>query len=255
MSTASRQVVDILGVDVDTDTLDDLHAAIRDAITQKRRVTFLNVNVHALNLACDRPSFRAILNRADKVFCDGKGVQYAARYLGHVLPARITYADWIWQLAEFAVNHNFSFYFLGGREGVAAEAAHCLRARWPTLRIRDCHHGYFDKAVDSQANQEVVAAINQADPDILIVAFGMPLQEEWLHANRTALTTRVALTGGAVFDYVSGNLRRGPAWMTQHGWEWLARLLIEPGRLWRRYLLGNPLFVARILRQRWANRK
>lgn len=252
MSASPRRVVDILGVGVDPDTQDELHAHIREAIETNQRVTCLNVNVHALNLACDHPGFRAILNSADRVFCDGKGVQYAARWLGGELPARITYADWIWQLAPFAARHDFSFYFLGGAAGVAAQAAQELRARWPHLRILDCHHGYFDKRGQSAENQNVVADINQADPDILIVAFGMPLQEEWLHANRAALTARVALTGGAVFDYVSGNLRRGPDWMTQHGWEWLARLLIEPGRLWRRYLVGNPRFVMRVLRQRWT---
>ncbi len=252
MSLPPRRAVDILGVRVDADTLEGLHTHIRDAITADRCVTLLNVNVHALNLACDQPAFRRILNEADRVFCDGKGVQYAARWLGHELPVRITYADWIWQLAPFAMAHDFSFFFLGGREGVAVQAARRLRTRWPTLRILDCHHGYFDHRVHSRENQAVVTAINQANPDILLVAFGMPLQETWLHANRAALTARVALTGGAVFDYVSGNLRRGPDWMTQHGWEWLARLLIEPRRLWRRYLLGNPLFVARILRQRWT---
>ncbi len=247
--------MNILGVSIDADTQADLHAHIREAVASNWRVTYLHVNVHALNLACDHPGFRTILNGADKVLCDGKGVQYAARWLGCKLPARITYADWMWQLAPLAAAHNFSFFFLGGREGVADQAARCLQARWPTLRILGCHHGYFDKRLHSAANRRVVAAINRANPDILLVAFGMPLQEEWLYANRASLNARIALAGGAVFDYISGNLRRGPDWMTQHGWEWLARLLIEPGRLWRRYLLGNPQFVLRVLRQRRDSRR
>ena len=87
-------------------------------------------------------------------------------------------------------------------------------------------------------------------PDILIVGFGMPLQERWLMQNWENLDARVALTGGAVFDYVSGEVRRGPRVLTDNGFEWLARFLIEPGRLWRRYLVGNPLFLWRVLQQR-----
>ncbi|MCA1688781.1 MAG: WecB/TagA/CpsF family glycosyltransferase, partial [Actinobacteria bacterium] len=83
-----------------------------------------------------------------------------------------------------------------------------------------------------------------------LVGFGMPLQEYWLMENRNRLDANVALTGGAVFDYVSGELRRGPRVLTENGLEWLARLLIEPRRLWRRYLIGNPLFLARVLEQR-----
>ena len=86
---------------------------------------------------------------------------------------------------------------------------------------------------------------------MLLLGLGMPLQERWLMENRRRLDFGVALTGGAVFDYASGRLRRGPRILTDNGFEWLARLLVEPRRLWRRYLLGNPLFLARVLAQRW----
>ena len=92
--------------------------------------------------------------------------------------------------------------------------------------------------------------INTAEPDILLVGFGSPLQERWLMENRDRVNAHVALTGGAVFGYVSGELRRGPRLLTDNGFEWLARLLVEPRRLWRRYLLGNPLFLLRVLMQR-----
>jgi N-acetylglucosaminyldiphosphoundecaprenol N-acetyl-beta-D-mannosaminyltransferase len=96
----------------------------------------------------------------------------------------------------------------------------------------------------------VVEEINTAAPDILLVGLGMPLQERWLMENAHKLDAGATLTGGAVFDYVSGRLSRGPRLLTSHGFEWLARLLVEPRRLWRRYLLGNPLFILRVLKQR-----
>lgn len=98
----------------------------------------------------------------------------------------------------------------------------------------------------------MVREINASAPDILLVGLGMPLQERWLMQNREKLNAGVALMGGAVFDYVSGGLRRGPRLLTDNGLEWLARLLVEPRRLWRRYLVGNPLFLARVLGQRFG---
>ncbi|MDE0671787.1 MAG: WecB/TagA/CpsF family glycosyltransferase [Caldilineaceae bacterium] len=242
--------VSVLGIGVDPLTVPELHGRVADAVQAEDRVTFLHVNVHAFNLACRYPWLHDYLNSADLVVCDGAGVQLAARLLGGRLPARITYADWIWQLAAFAELEGFTLFLLGARPGVAQEAALRLRERYDRLNIVGCHHGYFDHRPDSADNLRVIEAINAASPDILITAFGMPLQERWLADNRVRLDVRVALAGGAVLDYVSGRLARGPRWMTDNGLEWLARLLIEPGRLWRRYLVGNPQFLGRVVLQR-----
>ena len=242
--------VSVLGIGVDPLTVPELHGRIADAVQAEDRATFLHVNVHALNLACRHPWLHDYLNSADLVVCDGAGVQLAARLLGGRLPARITYADWIWQLAAFAEREGFTMFLLGARPGVAREAARRLEERHSRLDIVGCHHGYFDHRLDSVDNHRVLEAINAASPDILITAFGMPLQERWLADNRVRLDVRVALAGGAVLDYVSGRLALGPRWMTDNGLEWLARLLIEPGRLWRRYLVGNPQFLGRVVLQR-----
>jgi N-acetylglucosaminyldiphosphoundecaprenol N-acetyl-beta-D-mannosaminyltransferase len=99
-------------------------------------------------------------------------------------------------------------------------------------------------------NQAVIQAINAAKPDILIVGLGTLHQEHWLKENWHSLEAHVALAVGAAFDYVSGEVARGPRWMTDNGLEWLSRLVVEPRRLWRRYVIGNPLFLWRILLQR-----
>jgi len=247
---AVRRRVEVLGVGVDPLTADALEAEIARFVREGRRATVLNVNAHCLNLACRNGRLRAALRRADLVFCDGEGVRLAARLLGERLPERITYADWVWRLAGLAASRGFSVYLLGARPGVAAEAARRLRERHPRLRVAGAHHGYFDRRPGSPENEEVVRRVNAADPDILLVGFGMPEQELWLLENRGRLTARVALTCGAALDYASGRLRRGPRLLTENGLEWLARLAVEPRRLWRRYLVGNPLFVLRVLRWR-----
>lgn len=242
--------VSILGVKVAPVRVPELLAHIGHCIEAGRRALVLNVNVHALNLAWNEPWLRSFLNAADLVFCDGAGVILAARMLGQRIPERITYADWMWQLAAYAEERGFTIFLLGARPGVAELAACKLTKRFPGLRIVGSYHGYFDKTADGRENQEVIQKINCARPDILVVGFGMPLQERWLMENWRRLDAHVLLTGGAVFDYVSGSLRRAPRWMTDHGLEWLGRLCVEPRRLWRRYLVGNPLFLWRVIRQR-----
>ncbi len=231
-------------------TVGALHAEIERLVRGGRRGLVLNVNAHCLNLCYEDPRLRDFLNGAEAVLCDGAGVMLAARILGERIPQRITYADWIWQLADLASARGFSLYFLGARPGVAREAARRLRERYPDLEIVGVRHGYFDYSAGAAENEAVVEEINASAPDILLVGLGMPLQERWLMENIEGLDAGVVLTGGAVFDYVSGRLRRGPRFLTDSGFEWLARLLVEPRRLWRRYLLGNPLFLLRVLRQR-----
>lgn len=230
----------------------ELLRLVRRASGSGRREPVLNVNVNCLNLAYRDPELRRALEESPLVFCDGAGVSLGAWLLGLPRPERITYADWMWSLAGFAAREGLSVYLLGSRSGVAEEAAARLRRRHPALRVAGTGNGQFDKTPGSEENEAVLAGVSAANPDILVVGFGMPLQERWLLENRDRLGPGVALAGGAAFDYVSGRLRRGPRLLTENGLEWLARLLAEPARLWRRYLLGNPLFVARVLRERIA---
>lgn len=243
--------VEILGVGVDRICADELRAEILRMVRGGEHGLVLHVNVHGLNLSYHRPWLRDTLNNASVVFCDGSGVVLAAKILGR--PGglkRFTHADEMWRLAEFAAANGLSLFFLGARPGVAKKAAARLKERFPGLRIAGVHHGYFDHAPGSPENEAVVQEINAANPDVLVVGFGMPLQERWLKENWDRVDAGVAITLGAIFDYVSGELRRGPSILTDNGFEWLARLFIEPRRLWRRYVLGNPLFLARVLKQR-----
>ena len=208
----------------------------------------MNVNARAIALAQSMPDFRAALNAADVVFCDGYGVLLAARFLGVRLPQRITYADWIDPFADFSARQGLSWYFLGAAPGVAEAAAERLRARHPNLRILGTHHGYYD--LWGAENEPVIAQINALKPDVTFVGFGMPTQELWIQRFASRLETHVLLSAGACFDYASGRLRRGPRWMTDHGLEWLARILIEPRRLLHRYVVDLAGFARAVLTQK-----
>jgi len=216
---------------------------VRDG--QPRRVMY--VNAHVLNQSLEQEPLRTALNQADLVYCDGYGVRLAAKALEVQIPHRMTGADWIWDLAALCEATGRSVYLLGSEPGYAAEAADRLHARHPRLTIAGTHHGYFE--VGSPHDERVVEEINACRPDILLVGMGTPKQELWVQRNAARLDAGVLWTVGALFDYVSGRTPRAPGWLADNGLEWIFRLAVEPKRMWRRYLLGNPVFVSRVMTQ------
>ncbi len=240
--------ISILGIKVNPITEEELNRRIAGIIKAGGKELVLNVNVNAINQALEHPFMKELLNRAGIVFCDGYGVILGARILGAVIPERITYADWMWSLSALSEREGFSFFFLGAREGIAALAADRLRERYPSLKIAGIRSGYFAKT--GRENEEVIDLINRSGPDILVLGLGMPLQERWLTDNWTKIDARIALTGGGCFDFISGTVKRAPRWMADNGLEWFYRLMLEPRRMFTRYVIGNPLFLLRVIRQR-----
>jgi N-acetylglucosaminyldiphosphoundecaprenol N-acetyl-beta-D-mannosaminyltransferase len=244
--------IKILGTHVDTIDKLRLDDHIEEFIGLNQKSIVSNVNVQALNIAFKNNWFRDFLNQSDIVFCDGFGVKVAAKILGYDIHERITYADWTWDLAELCERNNYSLYFLGGKQQVPELVAQNLKKRFHSLKVIGTHHGFFNKTPGHPENEAVIQSINALKPDILLVGFGMPLQEKWIMENFDRLDVKVFLPVGAAFDYVSGNVRRAPRWMTDHGLEWLGRLIIEPRRLWKRYIIGIPVFFYRVLLQKFG---
>ena len=252
-SAQNDVVVEVLGVRVTGLTLPALLDRVSGFITTGGRYQVMYANIHVLNTAYGDPELRGILNEADLVYCDGAGVKLGARLLGGSLPQRMTGADWIYDLCAQCEQEGYSLFFLGGKPGVADRAAEVLSARYSGLKVVGTHHGYIhdDSSQARGGSAQAIATVNAACPDILLVGMGTPVQERWLAAHRQALDVPVCWTIGALFDYVAGVVPRGPRWMLDHGLEWLYRLYVEPGRLGQRYLIGNPLFLLRVLRQRF----
>ena len=240
----------ILGVNIDLVRLDDVLAIIQETVTAGRRLLIAHVNVLGINIAYEQAWYREFLNGADLVYCDGMGVKLAGHLMGYDIPERFTLADWAWQLAEMGERCGFSLFLLGNPPGTAEKAAAHLQQLHHALNIAGTRHGFFDKTVGHPENEAILEQINVARPNILLVGFGMPVQEKWLEENWPRLGVNVAIACGALFEYLAGDLPRGPRWMTQNYLEWLARLLISPRRYWKRYLIDNPLFMFRVLRQK-----
>lgn len=247
--------VELLGVKVDDIRLETLIDEICQTINNQGRLLVSHVNVTGLNLAYQNEWLRNFYNQCDRVYCDGMGVIFGARLLGLNISERFTLADWIWLLAERFTRNGMTLFLLGGSMGVADTAAQRLKERFPQLQIVGTMHGFFNKDKSADENREVIRMINQANPDLLLVGMGMPLQEQWLMENWHELNPRVAITCGALFEYISGDLRRGPHWMTDNYLEWLARMIISPKRYTKRYLRDNPLFLYRVLKQKIGQNK
>ena len=241
----------ILGVNVDMIRLVEVLERIRSTVKDNRRAIITYIHVMGLHMAYEQEWFRQFLNSAEVVFCDGMGVKLGGRLLGYDIPERFAVTDWIWPLVEMAETQGFSFYFLGNPPGTAEKAACRMLERFPGLAILGTQHGFFDKSPFHPENEAVIAKINAARPNILLVGLGMPAQERWLQENWERLEVNVAITCGAVFEYIAGELKRGPRWMTHHYMEWLARLIISPKRYGKRYLVDNPLFLYRIFKQKY----
>jgi N-acetylglucosaminyldiphosphoundecaprenol N-acetyl-beta-D-mannosaminyltransferase len=210
-----------------------------------RRVMY--ANAHVLNQSAGNAELRGALESADLVYCDGYGVRLAAKALEAPIPHRMTGADWIWSLAAMCEQVGESIYLLGSEPGIASRAADRLGQTFPALDVVGHHHGYFD--VGSPHDDRVIEDINARRPSILLVGMGTPKQELWVQANAHRLDVDVLWTVGALFDVVSGKVPRAPGWLADNGLEWIFRLAIEPGRMWRRYLLGNPVFMRRVMTQ------
>lgn len=238
---------EVLGVPLDTVTmaaaLEQLVRTIAAARSIGRCAMAGFANAHCLNLACRDGEYRMLLNCAEAVWPDGSGVKLAGRILGFAVPENVNGTD----MFPLLCNGRFSLFLLGGRPGVARRARENMEKTHPEARILGAAAGYFGTP---EEEQRVIAQINAANPDLLLVGMGVPLQEKWIAAHRGVLRCGVAIGVGGLFDFASGRIPRAPRWLRRLGMEWLYRLWQEPFRLFRRYIIGNPLFLWRVLGQR-----
>jgi N-acetylglucosaminyldiphosphoundecaprenol N-acetyl-beta-D-mannosaminyltransferase len=201
-------------------------------------------NAYLVTLAAKNRSFAEALNGAALCLADGISVVWGARLLGRRVPERVPGGEFMERMCALCADHGLTLYFLGGLPGAAEGAAHALTHRYPGLRVAgtDCPPIGFE--ADEEQSEAVRKRIIQARPDILCVALGAPKQEIWMLDECSTLPIGAALSVGAALDTQAGLRKRAPAWTHNIGMEWLYRLVMEPRRLWRRYLIGNVEFAA-----------
>ncbi len=247
-------VIAILGIPVDNLTLEQaverMFAMVDEYASDRRarQVATVNVDfvVNTLSPLPGRvrhPELLNILRRADMVTADGMPLVVLSRLMKTPLKERVTGADLVPRLAEEAARRRKSIFFLGGRGDVGFRAAEILRDRYPGMAVA----GVFSPFVEveglaltdaTETDLEIVERINDVGPDILFIAFGNPKQEVWFDRNRHRLHVPVSIGVGGTFEFIAGTVRRAPLWVQKTGLEWIFRIIQDPLRLWKRYLIG-----------------
>jgi N-acetylglucosaminyldiphosphoundecaprenol N-acetyl-beta-D-mannosaminyltransferase len=237
---------ELLGAQINLLSMAQLNCLIAEAVKHNKKWIIANHNLNSLYIYHHNSQMRDFYEVADYVHIDGMALVFLGKMLG--VPCqrkhRVTYADWVWSLMEESVQKDWRILYLGAKPGVAVKGANILRSKYPNLQIETIH-GYFDISTNSEENQSVINQINQYQPHILMIGMGMPRQEKWILDNISKIKTNSVLPSGACIDYVAGEIATPPRWMGKVGIEWLYRLLTEPRRLWKRYLI-EPWFIARL---------
>lgn len=243
------QQFSVLGVRINNPSGREAIAAVEEMIARRdgssHGVFF--VNAHTLNLAAGDPSYRDVLNSGCLVLPDGTGVRWAARLQGVRVVENLPGTDFVPSLLQATADRGHSYFLLGADARTIDAAATFASKTFPGWRCAGCHHGYL---ADETLDAEAVDRINAAQPDVLLVGMGNPIQEQWIHCHLAKLRVPVCMGIGGLFDFWAGNVSRSPRWLRRLGHEWLWRLFQEPQKKARRYLIGNPLFLLRVLAER-----
>lgn len=234
--------------DVEFDNVDLAQAIERietmlDGI-EPHQVSF--VNPACVNIAAQERGYRRSLARASLVLPDGIGTKIAADILGTPLRQNVNGTDLFPRLCDRLDARSARLFLLGGQPGVPQRVAAEIQARWPRIQIVGVRDGFFQISDEGT----VAAEVRSAQPDVLMVARGVPMQDIFIDRYLHHLGAKVSLGVGGLFDFVSGRISRAPRWMRESGLEWVYRLMQEPGRMWQRYLVGNVTFLARVVLQR-----
>ena len=242
------EIVDVLGIPIAFIEHNELISFIQKSIEANKKGWVTGINGHALNLAYDSLWLKDFYQRAILNCSEGFGVVIAAFLSGVRIPQHKHWAEWAYELLQMLEKNDYSLFLLGGTDEVGKKAVDQLRTLYPKLRIVGRLNGYSD----INQNDDLIDSLNRTKPDIIFVALGMPKQEEWIYRNIDKLHTRIIFPVGALLDYLSGMKKRSPLWMSSIGLEWFYRLMTEPKKVWRRYLIGNPRLVYRALRTRFS---
>lgn len=232
----------LLNIDIDLfDDEKEVLALLSKDIDSGRSIELFFLNAHCFNLAQKDREYFDILNSCDYLLNDGIGIKIASKIEKLVLKKNLNGTDFIPEIAEMASKKGYKIFLLGAKDGIAEEAAVKLKEKFEGLQIAGVHSGYG-------LDESVLEMINNSKADILIAGMGVPMQEKWIRENKSKLgSVKLFVGGGAILDFLSQRIRRAPLLIRKIGLEWLFRLCLEPGRLWRRYLVGNFLFFYYIL--------
>lgn len=237
--------VQVMGAPVDPWTMEQTVKATEAFIDRGRFAHLIGVNADKLFQMRDDDRMTKIVNRCEIVNADGASMVMAAHRLGVSVPERVAGIDLMWQLCRLAEQRQFRVYLLGAKQQVVAQTATVLKRRFPRIRIAGYRDGYFSE----DQFDSVIDQVMSTKPDIVFVGITSPKKELLIERFRARGAVGVFVGVGGSFDVISGNIPRAPRWMRRAGLEWLFRMMQEPKRLIRRYVVGNTRFFILLFKE------
>ncbi len=237
--------IEVLGCPMDVATEDETVNVIAERVEQKHFTQHVVVNVAKIvNMRKDAALDESVRS-CDIINIDGMGVVLGARMLGHDVPERVAGVDLFHALLRMSAERSYPVFLLGAEDEVVTEARHQVEKLYPDLIVAGHHHGYFWN--DEEA---VVNKIKESGARLLFVAITSPKKENFINQWKEQLGVDFVMGVGGTFDVVAGKVKRAPQWMQSYGLEWFYRVLQEPGRMWKRYLVTNSLFLWMLVKEK-----
>lgn len=237
--------IEFLGCPMDVSTMEETVATIRDAVASGRFTQHVVVNVAKLvNMRLDT-QLNDSVRSCDIINIDGMGIVFGARFLGHIISERVAGIDLFHELLAMSAQEGLSIFLLGAQSEVVSTTADRLKKLYPNLNIAGFHHGYF---WDDEA--AIVDIVRSSGAQLLFVAVTSPKKENFINRWKDQLGVNFVMGVGGTFDVVAGQVKRAPTWMQNYGLEWAYRVIQEPRRMWKRYLITNYQFLILLLKEK-----
>ena len=233
----------ILNTYVNAMSMDETVDAVEEMIERRVPVQHVVINALKVNLMRKDENLRKIVNECPLINADGASIVLAAKMLKIPLKERVAGFDLFVRLVEEASDKNYKIYLFGAREEVVKKVKAIFERKYPTLQIVGYRNGYFTEADEP----EIVKNMAESGADMMFVAFSSPKKEYWIRRYLKELNIPFVMGVGCSFDVIAGTTKRAPLWMQKCGMEWFYRFIQEPGRLWKRYLVGNVSFMIYVL--------
>lgn len=246
--------LNLLGVNSDAQTFAEAIQTLLTWAQSSAKYYVCTCPVYTLMMGREKPLVRAALNQADMVTADGMPIVWLQRQMGEKQAERVYGPDVMLALCEQGQAHGLRHYFWGGLPEVVDQLVIRLQAQFPDMIVAGAYSPPMAE-LGTQPDADAVQRLNMARPDVIWVGLGSPKQDLWMALHRPELNAPLLIGVGAAFDMIAGFKRQAPKWMQRSGTEWLFRLLQEPRRLAKRYLVYNPLFIGLALQQIFARQK
>lgn len=238
----------LLNTYINNVTMPETIAAIEQMIEADKKSYVVAINVDVVMKIEEDSYLKKVVDNADMVLVDGKPLVWISKLHGKPLKAKISGSDLVPLLCEVSAEKGYKIFIIGGKDGIAEQAKEKLENRLPKIKIVGTYAPPFGFEKNESELEKINQMISEAHPDLLIACFGCPKQEKWIYENIEKYNAKVSVCAGATVDFLAGNVKRAPRWMSDHGLEWFYRFTQEPKRMFKRYFVDDTKIVKLIFK-------